>query len=696
MKVQRAPAAIAEGSDLPHTSERRLHGSRLVIVRVTWVIVIVLTLGRFIAAVPVHYHHWSTPDENVLAGLLSLGISVHFYATYRIALAIVFVLVYCAVAAVIVWHKSDDWQAVFVSLLLVTFGVNVSFLFTNLGADVPLAGWLALCLEFLGWIFISLFFFLFPNGRFVPHWTWLLALCIITLQVPWTFFPASPLSPDTWPPELQALVFLLVWGSGVVAQVYRYRRVSGPIERQQTKWVVFGATVAVVGGVGLSLPGLAIPALAQPGSLYLLAIATLGPIPFLCIPLTIGVAIQRYRLWNIDPIINRTLVYSMLTMSIIGLYVLVVGYLGIVFRTNSNPLISLVATGLIAVLFQPLRDRLQRAVNRLMYGERDDPYAVLARLGQRLEVTLAADAVLPTIVETVAQALRLPYVAIALDRNGASMIVAYGTPVPVSLTLPLIYGAEIVGQLLLAPRVPGEDFSAADQRLLEDLARQAGIAVHAVRLTRDLQQSREHLVITREEERLRLRRDLHDGLGPTLAGFTLTVAAIRNLLGRDQAAADALLSEMGAEIEAAVGDIRRLVYDLRPPALDELGLVGAIRTRAAQYSANLTGGLQVHVEVLNDLAVLPAAVEVAAYRITEEALLNVVRHARARTCVVRLSLAEALRLEICDDGVGLPMARHMGVGLHSLRERAAELGGSCVVESVPTGGTRVCALLPLP
>jgi signal transduction histidine kinase len=551
-------------------------------------------------------------------------------------------------------------------------------------------------LEFLDWTFISLFFFLFPNGRFVPRWTWLLALFIVTLQVPWTLFPDSPLSPDTWPPVLQTLVFLLMWGSGVFAQVYRYRRVSDPVERQQTKRVVFGATVAVVGGVGLSLPALAIPTLAQPGSLYLLAIATLGPLPFLCIPLTIGVAIQRYRLWNIDPIINRTLVYSLLTGSIIGLYILVVGYLGVVFRTTSNLLISLVATGLIAALFQPLRDRLQRNVNRLMYGDRDDPYVVLRRLGQRLEVTLASDTVQPTIVETVAQALKLPYAAIAVQGYGVSTVVAYGTPVHAPLSLSLIYGSETVGQLLLAPRALGEDFSPADERLLEDLARQAGIAVHAVRLTRDLQQSREHLVITREEERRRLRRDLHDGLGPTLAGLTLTVAAIRNLLGRDQAAADALLIQMGAEIEAAVGDIRRLVYDLRPPALDELGLVGAIRTRASQYSANLTGGLQVHVEVSNDLPALPAAVEVAAYRIAEEALANVVRHAQARTCVVRLSIADALQLEICDDGVGLPMARHIGIGLLSLRERAAELGGSCVVESVPTGGTRVCALLPLP
>jgi signal transduction histidine kinase len=584
-------------------------------------------------------------------------------------------------------------MALFASISLVTWAATASPTWDALESH-PAWSFPVRFLRTLGPLLLLIFLYLFPDGRFIPGWTRVLAVVLVALTLATQLF-----GPLTLPDPLSFLLWIGFLSSGVVAQIYRYRRVSGPAQRQQTKWVMFGATAMSLGLFGAALPGAIFPSLNQPGdqqALYQVISGLIAVCSLLLLPLSIGIAILRYRLWDIDIIINRTLVYGALSASVAGIYVLVVGALGALFQARGDLAISLIATALVALVFQPLRERLQRAINRLMYGERDDPYAVLARLGQRLEATLASDAVLPTIVETVAQALKLPYAAIAVPGNGAPTVVAYGTPAQAPLTLPLIYGAEMVGELLLAPRAPGENVSPAERRLLEDLARQAGIAVHAVRLTHDLQRSRERLVTTREEERRRLRRDLHDGLGPALAGFTLKVAAIRNLFPRDQAAADALLIELGAEIEAAVGDIRRLVYDLRPPALDELGLVGAIRARAVQYSTNTTGGLQVRVEAPGDSPLLPAAVEVAAYRIAEEALANVVRHAQARRCVVRLSLDDALQVEICDDGVGLPAARHVGVGLLSLRERAAELGGSCVVEPVPTGGTRVCARLPLP
>jgi signal transduction histidine kinase len=330
-----------------------------------------------------------------------------------------------------------------------------------------------------------------------------------------------------------------------------------------------------------------------------------------------------------------------------------------------------------------------------MYGERDEPYAVISRLGKRLEAAIEPEAVLPTVVETIAQALKLPYAAILLkESEGFRTAASYGSPKGEPETIPLVYQREEIGRLVLSPRAPGESFSDADRALLEDLARQAEVVVHAVRLTADLQRSRERLVATREEERRRLRRDLHDGLGAQLAGLNVQTGTLRRLIPSDPGAADELVVELREELRGAISDIRRLVYDLRPPALDDLGLVEAMRQLAERYDSK-DGPLRVAVEAPENLPNLPAAVEVAVYRITQEALTNVARHARATTCVVRLAVNDNVTLEIVDDGVGVPSGRSAGVGLSSMHERAEELGGGCTVIALSEGGTRVLASLPL-
>ncbi len=408
--------------------------------------------------------------------------------------------------------------------------------------------------------------------------------------------------------------------------------------------------------------------------------------------------------------------YGTLTVSVIGLYVLVVVGLGTLIQVQGNVLLSLLATGIIAVLFQPLRLRLQRWINHLMYGERDDPYAVLARLGSRLEATLVPEKVLPTIVETVAQALKLPYVAIALlpqeqlftatvagttvaGTQDADVVASYGEPSPDPVRVPLVYQAETIGSLLLAARA-GDTLGKADSRLLTDLARQAGVAVYAVRLTthlqqltESLQQAREQLVTTREEERRRLRRDLHDGLGPALASLTFKVDAARNLLTQDSERTEMLLAEVRQQAQEAIIDIRRLVYNLRPPALDELGLLSALHEQKALYQHQ---GLEVAFDAPQSLPLLPAAVEVAVYRIAQEALTNVARHAQAQHCLLWLALdAEALHLAISDDGQGIPAGHRIGAGLHTMHERASELGGRCTITQGPSGGTIIQVRLPL-
>jgi signal transduction histidine kinase len=267
-----------------------------------------------------------------------------------------------------------------------------------------------------------------------------------------------------------------------------------------------------------------------------------------------------------------------------------------------------------------------------------------------------------------------------------------GEPAGDSIALPLVYQAERIGQLLVAPRAPGEAFAPAERRLLDDIALQAGAALHAIRLTADLQRSREQLVTAREEERRRLRRDLHDGLGPQLASLTLTIAAARELLHRDTQAADQLLGELTIHAQAAIADIRRIAYDLRPPALDDLGLLLALREQAAGYQQ---AGLQITIDAPERLPALLAAVEVAAYRIVQEALTNVVRHANARSCCVRLRIDDGLWVEIQDDGRGLPATRRSGVGLTSIRERTTELGGTLTIESAAGQGTHIRVRLPL-
>jgi len=489
------------------------------------------------------------------------------------------------------------------------------------------------------------------------------------------------------------LLLVGIFGT-LAALVVRFQRSRG-IEREQLKWLAYGGMLAIL---GISM--MSILSIFRPDdplvSAWTLTSVWVG---LTMIAIAAGIAILRHRLYDIDIIINRTLVYGTLSAGVVGLYVLLVAAFGALFESSGNLLITLLATGLAALLIQPLRARLQRGVNRLMYGERDDPYAVLSRLSQQLKTTLAPSAVLPTIAEAVAQTLKLPYVALALMHgNRLEIAAAYGRPAGDPMQLPLIYQAETVGQLLVAPRAPGETFTRAERRLLEDIALQAGVAAHAVRLTADLQRSRERLITAREEERRRLRRDLHDGLGPQLASLTLTLAAARELLRHDVDAADRLLQELAIHAQSAITDIRRVVYALRPPALDDLGLVLALREQAAQYCQI---GLQITINAPEHLPPLPAAVEVAAYRIVQEALTNVLRYGKglSRVDAVVEHTPGVVHIRVQNDGVGSAYAAGAasalgsGQGIPGMRARAGMYGGTVQASALPAGGWLVTAEL---
>lgn len=720
MSLKQAPTAAGSARQLPqHQGDTQLRGGWLILARAAWGTGVALVLGLFLASLPAYVTHLQTIclrqpcsylqlTPSGVHALHDLGISIAGYAALTLAFTLGSALVWMVMGGLLVWRRSDDWMALLVAFLLVVGGASNGI---NVGASPSQVGWQvqANLLGFLNGLAIVAVLALFPNGRFVPRSCCWVIPAFLLASVPHQFFPDWEARLPGWASVLGLLDFVGALCLLLLAQLYRYWRVSTSLQRQQTKWILFSLGAGVVVFLGWGLLQRFVPALN--GSLSDPANAYLNDVGSLLFPIAFAVAILRYRLWDIDAIINRTLVYGALTACVVGIYIVVVGYLGAVFRTGSNLIVSLVATGLVAVIFQPLRGWLQGNVNRLLYGQRDEPYAVVTQLGQRLESTLAPDAVLPAIAETVAKALKLPYVAIALKHGGESAIVAaYGGPVEGTLTVPLVFHAEPIGTMVLGPRRRGEAFTSADRRLLDNLARQAGLAAHAVRLTMDLQQSRERLVAAREEERRRLRRDLHDGLGATLAALLLQSGALRAKMRRDLPAADAEVLELQAALRAAIADIRRLVYGLRPPSLDEFGLVGAIREDAARYEAlhepaeNAPAGapdgrLRVMVETPEHLPPLPAAVEVAAYRVAQEALTNVVRHAHAEVCHVRLALGDdsgyGLTVEVADNGVGLPPAPQAGVGLLSMRERAEELGGTCAIESAPGQGTRVLVRLPL-
>jgi signal transduction histidine kinase len=413
-----------------------------------------------------------------------------------------------------------------------------------------------------------------------------------------------------------------------------------------------------------------------------------GPVLFLLtlplIPAAASVAIVRHQLYDIRLIVNRSLVYGLLTLGVIGAYLGIVAGLSALARDRlaASPLI---ATAVIALAFAPARSAIQSIVDCIMYGQRRDPAEAAARVGLRLGTGL--DGVLSGVCE----ALRLPYAAVSSDGR---LVATYGHPPAVRHTVPLEVADGPPADLLVGLRAGENQLSGADRRALDLLAAPVGLALQAVRLSEQLHESRKRLVAAREEERRRLRRDLHDSLGSALTAITLKADAAHNLRQTDPDRSGQLLLDLRADLTAAIADIRRLVYDLRPPDLDELGLAGALRQRAQQSWRRDHAEFLVTIDIPDDLPALPAAVEVAAYRITTEAVTNALRHGRATTCRVSLRADQALHVEVHDNGTNGAGAWPHGVGLRSMHERAAELGGTLTAGPTNRGG-RVHVLLPL-
>jgi signal transduction histidine kinase len=698
MRLFHTPPARAERPTATSAAETRLYGRWLLLARLLWIGVALFTVALFVANLPVTLDLWpriiSAADARYLQ---THGLSVSAWTTFWVVESVLVALVWMGMGVLIFWRRSDDWLALLVACFLVTSG----WYFARTSGSLPTASpgwfWLGSILDSLRQVSIIGFICLFPTGRIGPRWTLLAAVVFLLDNASLDFYFLTPLEPLPLPQLYWSLLILGVNVPPLLIAFARYRSILTPVQRQQVKWVLVGATTGIVGRTALQLVFAPIPD----------SVWRMLPLPFwfegvaedlllLLIPLSFGMAILRSHLWDIDLLINRSLVYGLLTACVIGLYGLLVGGLGALVVHQDNTAISLLATGIVAVLFQPLRAWLQRGVNRLLYGQRDEPYRVLARLGRQLEATLAPEAVFPTIVTTIAQALKLPYLAVSLRQGDEfRLAAASGTLVGTPLCQPIAYQGEMIGQLRLSPRHPGEPLTPPDRRLLEDLTPQIGMAAHAVRLNADLQRSRERLVTAREEERRRLRRDLHDGIGPTLASLAQRLDTVARLVPHSPDTAITELGQLKTQVKTTIAEIRRLVYALRPPVLDELGLLSALREHLAHLDQ--PEGLHPALEAPEALPELSAAVEVAVYRIALEALTNVVRHAHAQRCLVHLELGDAgeLCLAITDDGMGLPAGMQAGVGITSMRERAAELGGTCQITTRSPHGTRVDVRLPV-
>ena len=471
-----------------------------------------------------------------------------------------------------------------------------------------------------------------------------------------------------------AALFMLVLASLVV----RYRR-GEDVERRQLLWLLLAVLVVLAyAGVPWGIFGRG---------------PVLGLLVIPLIPAAVTVAILRYQLLDIRLVVSRALVYGLLTAAAAGAYVGLVALLDALVRSRVSLDSAVVASVIVAVGFNPARIRLQRLIDRGLYGDRRDPVRAVSLVGERLAGTGTTG--LAGVLEALCDSLRLPFAAV---RFGTAEAAAHGTAPELLHGISLRYDGARIGELIVGLRSGQRRLSPPDIAVLELLAGPLAVALHATALSAALQQSRVSIVAAREEERRRLRRDLHDGLGPALTGIAFKADAARNTLPAGPARASELLGALRADTTAAITDIRRLVYGLRPPALDDLGLIGSLRQQTDRLAQRPDGSsVAVCLNTPEPLPPLPAAVEVAAYRIITEAMTNAARHSGATRIDVLLAVAEGdgLRIEVRDDGHVPGPGWQPGFGLTSMRERAAELGGTCQAGPDPAGGGRVIAALPL-
>jgi signal transduction histidine kinase len=515
---------------------------------------------------------------------------------------------------------------------------------------------------------------LFPTGKPVSrHWTVLCWLTVASAFLGNIFVGPTPeagassfLVAPWWAvtERITAMVTPLIILASVASLIVRFIRGSETI-RQQVMWLLAAVLLVILINVPIWF---AIPS----GQTILLLLS------FPLIPAAVTIAVLWHGLYDVRIVLSRVVVYAVLTAGVIAIYFGLVAVLDRVLRGAGAPVVAALA---IALAFNPVRVRLQRVVDRAVYGTRRDPVAAVSAVGQRL----AGDD-LGGVADALRESLRLSYVAV---QTADGSMIESGEMTTTSQNWPLDYDGKKVGNLVVGPRQGERRLSRADQKVIDLLAAPLAIVMHAQLLTEDLKTSRERVIDAAEEERARLRRELHDSLGPLLTGAAFKADSIALAAQNRPERAESLAIDLADQLRHSVEAVRQLAYGLRPAALDELGLVGALREEGTRFSP-----IKVIVDAPESMPALPPSVEVAAYRIAAEALTNVVRHSDAKLASVRLTTDDGtLEMIITDDGSSTA-PWPPGLGLASIQTRASEVGGAC--EAGPTAeGGRVVAVLPL-
>ncbi|KXK60750.1 hypothetical protein AWW66_17250 [Micromonospora rosaria] len=540
-------------------------------------------------------------------------------------------------------------------------------------------------------------------------WVWWPSYGLLVLVA--LLFPTGAPPGRRWWPVVAALSGVVVVGTaGLISLTGRAPGLLGGDAQVAPGWdsvAVLGATGALLLGAAVAVLALLVrirrtpptrrgPLLWATGNAVLLLAAFLldtvegvpviGLLGVLAMPAAAAVGVLRYGLYEIDTLIHRSLAYGLLSLTVLAVYAVTVGLVARVVPPDAAAAVAVVVVGLL-----PLHEYVRSLLRLAVYGRGARPDQLVGLLNRRIGAAQLPEQVLAGAVTAIGEGMRVPFVQIRLTGREQPEA-TFGQLRPWSVTtLPLAYQGRAIGELAVQPRGADETWSRRERRLLLGLVAQLGPSAASVRLTRQLQAARERLVHTREEELRRLQQDLHDGVGAALSGARMLTAAARNLVG--EPAARTLLDQLAADLGNAAGELRNIIDDLRPPALDR-GLRPALEAAVRRHRR---ADLAVDLDAPDDLAALPAAVEVATYRLVDEALTNVVKHAAAHRARVTVTRDPGhLSIEVVDDGAGPGPGpgRCDGIGLASMRQRCQELGGDFVVTGADPG-TRIHAHLPI-